>query len=118
MVVKDPSLRPIIMVPCNKNAPVNLLNACQLLQDGLYSTPDSEKVHFFESTRPELVEIKRNIMGNLWTFEVRDSIKNFEKSHWLRVVAVITDGTDWQFKGWPFEALVDLFTTFKGIYFT
>lgn len=118
MVVKDPSNRPIILVPCNKNAPVNLLNVAQLLQDGLYYEPTEEKKHFFESTRPEMVEIKRNIMGSLWTFEVRDAIKNFEKSQWLRVVAVVTDGTDWQFKGYPFETLVDMFTTFKGMYFT
>lgn len=117
MVTKDSSRRPIIMVPCNKRAPVNILSAAKLLQDGEYSKADEDRAVFFESTRDEFVEIVRNIGGRLWTFEVRDTTKNFTKSHWLRVVAVITDGTDWQLKGWPFETTVDLFTTIKGIYF-
>jgi len=109
---------PIILVPCNKNSPVNLLNATKLLQDGEYNKKDEERMRFFESTRPEYVEIVRNVMGKMWTFEVRDSVKSFTKAQWLRVVAVVTDGTDWQFKGWPFETIVDLFHTVKGIYFT
>merc|ERR1711972_939078 len=56
-------------------------------------------------------------MGKMWTFEVRDSVKGFTKAQWMRVVCVVTDGTDWQLKGWPFESIVDLFTTVKGVYF-
>lgn len=108
---------PIILVPCNKNAPVNLLNAQELLQHGKYGVPDEERMRFFESTRPEVVEVSRNIGGHLWTFEIRDSAKTFSKSQWLRTVAIVTDGSDWQFKGWPFESIVDLFTSIRGIYF-
>ncbi|CAE8679449.1 unnamed protein product [Polarella glacialis] len=111
-------IRPIILVPCNKNSPVNILNAQQLLQDGVYDKLDQEKAHFFDSTRPEAVEVVRNIRDKKWRFEVRDSAKGFKKEHWHRVVAVITDGADWQFKGWPFENIVDLFTSIKGVYFT
>merc|ERR1712151_1137264 len=118
MITSDPSRpNPIILVPCNKNAPVNLLNAARLLQDGEYAKQDQEKARFFESTRPEYVEIVRNVLGKQWTFEVRDSAKSFTKAQWLRVVAVITDGSDWQFKGWPFETIVDLFSTVRGAYF-
>lgn len=116
-ILADKTNLPIILVPCNKNAPVNLLNAEQLLQDGAFTKTDQEKLRFFESTRPEHVEIARNVMGKLWTFEVRDTAKNFTKSQWLRVVAVVTDGSDWQFKGWPFESITDLFCTVKGVYF-
>jgi len=105
------------LVPCSKNCPVNLLNASKLLQDGEFSAKDEERMRFFESTRPESVDIVRNIKGNMWTFEVRDSVKSFSKAQWLRVVAVITDGNEWQFKGWPFENIVDLFVTCKGVYF-
>jgi hypothetical protein len=117
MILENESYRPIILVPCSKNCPVNLLNASKLLQDGEFSARDEERVRFFESTRPEYVEIVRNIMGNRWTFEVRDSVKGFSKAQWLRVVSVITDGNEWQFKGWPFESTVDLFATCKGIFF-
>lgn len=117
MLAENSKNLPIILVPCNKNAPVNLLNAQSLLQDGQYFKLDEEKVQFFESTRTERVEVVRNIRGKQWTFEVRDSTKGFTKSQWLRVVAVVTDGFDWQFTGWPFETIVDLFATVRGIYF-
>jgi len=39
--------------------------------------PNEERKRFWESTRPEKVEVKRNMGGKLWTFEVRDSVANF-----------------------------------------
>lgn len=117
MLQKDQKKLPILLVPANKHAPVNLLNVQDLLQYGVYSKPDEEHTMFFESTRAEVVEVSRNIGGKLWTFEVRDSVKNFTKEEWRRTVLVITDGHEWQFKNWPFETVVDLFQTMVGIYF-
>jgi len=117
MLKKDEKSIPIILVPANKNAPVNLLNIQELLQNGCFTKPDEEHKLFWESTRPESVQVKRNMGGKLWTFEVRDSVSNFTKQQWLRTVLVITDGMEWQFKGWPFESVVDLFCTMKGVYF-
>ena len=117
---QNPKDRPIILVPMNKNAPVNMLNVYQLLQEGKYVKPDKTgngAFGGFEALRKEVVEVVRTVNGKRWTFEVRDSTKGFTKGQWKRVVAVITDGADWQFKGWPFETLVDLFCTVKGIYF-
>jgi hypothetical protein len=116
-IYKDASNRPIILVPCNKNAPVNLLNAKALLQDGEYWELDELRLRYFESTRPEYVELVRNVLGKMWTFEIHDSAKNFTKNQWLRVVAIVTDGSDWQFKGWPFETITDMFSTIQGVYF-
>ncbi|OLQ00510.1 Cell division control protein 73 [Symbiodinium microadriaticum] len=111
--------RPIILVPMNKNAPINLLNVYQFLQEGTYTPPERSgaSTFEFESMRKEFVEVARIIDGKRWTFEVRDSTKGFTKGQWKRVVAVVTDGADWQFKDWPFETIVDLFCTIKGIYF-
>jgi hypothetical protein len=117
MLMEDATALPIILVPCNKSAPVNLLNAVDFFQHGLYVRPDEERVRFFESTRPEYVQIKRNIGGKQWTFEVRDSATKFTKSQWMRTVGVVCDGTDWQFKGWPFESHVDIFATMKAVFF-
>jgi len=117
MMVKDETNIPIILVPANKYAPVNLLNAQELLQNGNFIKPNEERKRFWESTRPEKIEVKRNISGKLWTFEVRDSEANFTKAQWMRTVLVITDGMEWQFKNWPFESVVDLFCTMRGIYF-
>jgi len=117
MLRQEKKNNPIILVPCNKNAPVNLLTAQKLLQAGEYESVKRDKVQYFESLRSESVDILRNVQGRMWTFEVRDSTKGFTKGHWLRVAAVISDGSDWQFKGWPFESIVDLFNTVRGFYF-
>mmetsp|Transcript_145 Transcript_145/g.322 ORF Transcript_145/g.322 Transcript_145/m.322 type:complete len:435 (-) Transcript_145:62-1366(-) len=117
MLSKDPEALPIILVPCNKSAPVNILNAQRLLQDGRYHRPDETESLYFESERTESAEVARTMNGKIWTFQVRDSVKGFTKRDWHRVVAVITDGYEWQFKGWPFASIVDLFTTMKGVYF-
>jgi len=117
LIASDPKAKPIILVPCNKNAPFNILNALSFFQEGRYDAPSDEKTRFFESTRAEYVDVVRNIDGKMWTFEVRDSAKNFTKNHWLRVVAVVADGTNWQYKGWPFESIVDVYTTCCGVYF-
>jgi len=112
--------KPIILVPMSKNAPVNLENVDQLLQDGLYQRTEkggASGFGRFESMRKDFVEVVRTIDGQRWTFQVRDSTKAFTKGHWKRVVAVVTDGADWQFKGWPFATTIDLFTTAKGLFF-
>jgi len=117
MMRKDENNIPIILVPANKNAPVNLLNVQDLLQYGTFTKPNDERKRFWESTRPEKIEVKRNMGGKLWTFEVRDSVANFTKNQWMRTILVITDGMEWQFKNWPFESVVDLFCTMRGVYF-
>jgi parafibromin len=114
---RNPEERPIILVPCNKNAPVNLLNVKELLQDGKYVKPDEHKVFHFESSRPEFVLVTRTIGGRPWIFEVRDTAKAFSRSQWLRTVLIVTDGSHWQFNGWPFEHIVDMFSSIKGVYF-
>jgi len=113
----DKQIYPIILVPCNKNAPINILNVCDFLQDGEFRPPDYDQVKSFESTRPVEQEITRHICGTKMTFRIKDSTKSFSKSDWLRTVAVIVDGKTWQFKGWPFESHIDLFTTMKGFFF-
>lgn len=114
---KDLQALPIILVPCSKTAPVNLLNAKDILETGTSYEPDLKKLRYFESTRPEQVYVNRSLGGRMWTFQVVDTPRTFTKGQWLRVVAVITDASDWQFKGWPFESLVDLFTSVKGVFF-
>mmetsp|Transcript_11141 Transcript_11141/g.24584 ORF Transcript_11141/g.24584 Transcript_11141/m.24584 type:complete len:441 (+) Transcript_11141:235-1557(+) len=114
---EDKSALPIILVPCNKSAPLNIMNIQDFLQDGTFRQLTPERKAMFEATRNTSVEVVRTINGKMWTFEVHDSTRHFTKSMWYRVVGVISDGTDWQFADWPFSSLVDLFTTCKGVYF-
>lgn len=117
MLRANRSRLPIIIVPFNKRAPVNLLNVGDLLQSGEFQRPNEEHNKFFESTKPELVHVTRNLCSKLWQFEVLDDVKNFRKDQWLRTVAVVVDEVPWQFKGWPFQSVVDMFTSIKGFYF-
>jgi hypothetical protein len=114
---KNPDAHPIILVPCNKYSPINLLNVHGFLQNGTWAVPEDERLRFFESTRPEHVEVTRTLSGRSWTFEVRDVAVKLTREQWLRTVCVISDGSDWQFKGWPFETTVDIFTTLQGFFF-
>lgn len=117
MLRQDKANLPIILVPCNKQALVNIMNVQDLLQHGIYRKLEKEHLQCFESTRPDAVRIKRNLGGKIWEFEVRDTTRHFTKLMWKRTVAVILDGNDWQFRGWPFATVLDMLTTFKGIYF-
>ncbi|CAK9098861.1 Parafibromin (Cell division cycle protein 73 homolog) (Hyperparathyroidism 2 protein homolog) [Durusdinium trenchii] len=106
---------PIILVPNNKNAPVNMLNVKDLLQDGKFQRPDRNTN--FDAQRQASVLVTRTLHGEKWTFEIRDSVAHFGELDWHRVVAVISDGHEWQFHGWPFPSVVDLLATIKGFYF-
>lgn len=114
---QDADFVPIILVPCNKKAPVNMLNAMEFFQNGIYNVPTKDELLCFESTRPEVIKIKRNLSGKIWQFEIRDNTKRFTKLMWKRTICVVLDGTDWQFRGWPFKTVLDMLYTFKGIYF-
>merc|ERR1712187_504863 len=87
---QNPNNLPIILVPCNKNAPVNMLNVRRFLQDGVYERPSEEHIKFFEATREEFTQVTRNLGGKIWTFEIRDSIKGFTKKQWHRTMLVIS----------------------------
>ncbi|CAJ1349408.1 unnamed protein product, partial [Effrenium voratum] len=120
LLEQNKEANPIILVPMNKNAPVNMLNVFDLLQEGRYRRPEQQGATgfgYFEALRKDHVKLVRHIDGRRWTFEVRDSTKGFSSKDWLRVVAVITNGDDWQFKGWPFKTVVSMFMTLKGFYF-
>jgi hypothetical protein len=64
-LVQDKTAFPIILLPCNKNAPVNLLNAHSFFQKGIFEKPDEEHMRFFESTRPEAILVSRNLFGKV-----------------------------------------------------
>lgn len=120
----DPKSFPIILVPNNKSAPVNKKNARALLEDGIFSrferkllTEEESKAKAQAPKMEERVFVQRNIAGRMWNFEVLDDTSHFSDQDWLRVVAVVTNGEEWEFHGWPFGSVVDLLCTIKGFYF-
>jgi hypothetical protein len=103
-------IRPYIIVPRNSAALINLLNVREFLQE-----------QSFKEARGDIfaappVEVQVPINGTQMTFRVVDNTLNFKKRDWQQTVAVFVDGSRWQFNGWPFATIADLFTTIKGFY--
>jgi len=122
-IQQDPQKLPIILVPNNKSAPVNKNNARGLLEDGLFSRferrllTEEELKAKLSAPKEDRVLVSRRIGKKNWTFEVIDDTSNLSSQDWLRVVAVVTNGEEWEFQGWPFASVVDLLSTIKGFYF-
>lgn len=52
-------------------------------------------------------------------FEIYDSVLNFTKSHWRRVVAYFIQAEEWEFKDFPpKESIIDIFLKIRGYFFT
>ena len=59
----------------------------------------------------------RKIGNKNVTFDVYDSVQNFSHRRWLRIVAVVTSGQDWQFKDWKNGSQKrELFARVRGFY--
>jgi len=85
---------PIIMVPQGRTALVNMFNAQTFLQDAQFvSKPTGSK--------PTKVVVDRKMPNKkVVRFEVVDQVKQLQDSDWDRVVLVLIQGPEWQFKGW------------------
>lgn len=116
----DARKTPIILVPNNYTAMLNTLNAVQFLQNGRYITPEDARKSADEDEPPTHVTISR-----VWdrnepvVYQVWNRIS--DPQHWKRVVAVIVDGTKWQFKEWPYKGcksgdMVDAFQRMRAIH--
>jgi hypothetical protein len=104
------SIRPYIIVPRNSAALINLLNVKEFLQEKQFKEAHGD----IFSAQP--VEVQVPINGTQMTFRVVDNTLDFKKRDWQLTVAAFVDGSQWQFKGWPFATIADLFATIKGFY--
>ncbi|KAH9260701.1 hypothetical protein BASA81_001168 [Batrachochytrium salamandrivorans] len=112
---------PIIIVPPNSSAVINLYNCRQFLEDSHYvSHADLIKENQGVSLpKPESVYVTRRkhpLTGCDLRFKVVDSVLNFTNETWDRVVAVIVSGQAWQLKGWKWQTTQEIFANVKGLY--
>ncbi|EDO06239.1 hypothetical protein BBOV_II002840 [Babesia bovis T2Bo] len=117
--------KPVIIVPSSSMSLLCRQNIKQLLEDHQF-VDAQESVRTggpVTSTLPmNAVEVVHNICGRAIKFRVVESsyTSKFTTSDWISVVCVVLNvkGGQWQFKGYPFESLVDIFVTMKGVLFT
>eukprot|EP00252_Welwitschia_mirabilis_P011474 TRINITY_DN25733_c0_g1_i1.p1 TRINITY_DN25733_c0_g1~~TRINITY_DN25733_c0_g1_i1.p1 ORF type:complete len:435 (-),score=51.96 TRINITY_DN25733_c0_g1_i1:118-1422(-) len=105
---------PIILVPSAFQTLLNMYNAKEFLEDGVYVFPDS-KVN--QMTKPESVIIKRKLSKDVAVpYEVRDKPSSLSSKDWDRVAAIFVLGKEWQFKGFPYKSHVEIFNHYIGFY--
>lgn len=102
---------PIILVPSAAQTLLNMYNAKEFLEDGVYVAAD------VKSKKPEVVTFYRKMgRDKPVKYEVRDKPTALSPKDWERVLAVFVLGKEWQFKDWPFKDHVEIFSKIMGIY--
>lgn len=107
----------IIIVPNTPTAMVTLYNAKELLDEGIY-TP-SLVVKERGGKKPTNVKVERTLHnGHRMVYEMIDNPMRLSRQDWERVVCVLVQGVNWQFKGWPapWDSPVTLFQRVLGVY--
>ncbi|CAM6100252.1 unnamed protein product [Calypogeia fissa] len=112
---KRPDGPPIILVPSASQTMVNTYNVKELLEDGIYITPEVKAKSL--PKKPENVTLLRKMgRDHPVKYEVRDKPSVMSSKDWERVVAVFVLGKEWQFKDWPFKDHVEIFNKILGFY--
>jgi hypothetical protein len=110
---------PIIIVPPNATAVLNLFNIKQFLEDMSYVSAEEIMSKNPSEQKPEFVYVTRRKhpqAGDI-RFKVVDSFLNFDDATWDRVVAVMVSGQAWQLKGWKkWSTPADIFANVKGLH--
>jgi len=106
---------PIIIVSAAPTALVTLYNVEPFLLDSVYKISQ-------RTERKDEVEMDRKLPIPLKAptkYKVVDNIMNIQERDWYRVVAVIAQGQEWQFKAWPkfWATPPEIFSKAKGFYF-
>merc|ERR1712070_18210 len=106
--------RPIIIVPGGDDPMFNMRNIKAFLRDGKYISKE-DRIFLDRETK---VDIARTIDGVPLGFKVLDNPMTLTASEWDWVVAIICDGTAYQFNSWRqgYQNPVELFSKHLGIY--
>lgn len=129
---------PIVIVPPAQTSKISLLNAADLLDKGLWvplqqkkdqksvtaATPASSTVTTPASSSKRkykaevFVHVSQREDGSevRTEFEVVQDTSKFEKDDWNRVIAIFTNGKEWEFKGWKLGDPATMFHRVPGFY--
>ena len=96
---------------------LSLANVKSFLEDGNYQEEPDQSGTVQPILSSQMVTISRRIGNKMVKFDVYDSVTNFTKSRWSRIVAVFDNGQDWQFKEWKNnDTKRELFARGRGYY--
>jgi len=111
---------PVIIVPTAISSPITMINAGTFFKESKFIPADVMKKG--GSRKPNLVKFERQMVkcGNKNVqFEVVDNPHvrfGRNRLEWDRVVAVVAQGAEWQFKGWHLANPVEIFSKTFGFY--
>lgn len=108
---KRTSRTPIIIIPAATTSLISMYNVRELLQELRYVTVEQKRSE--GAKRDNEVLLQRNKNGTTVPYRVIDNPSKLTQADWDRVVAVFVMGPTWQFKGWPCEDPVEIFSKSK-----
>lgn len=99
---RGPRGAPIIILPNASSSLITMHNGPRLLKDSYYVTPNEARQAMREAgkSKPNMMTIERATPSGPRRYHVLDSVDKLKPGDWAKVVAVFTDGQDWQFTGW------------------
>lgn len=103
----------IIIVPAAISSLISISNAKQFFEEGKFVSP--EESNSLSSVKPNKIQIRvRNSSNNLETYIVTDRPQNLQPNDWKRVVAIFTNGKEWEFKNCRYTNPTELFSKYPG----
>ncbi|EME29019.1 Protein CDC73 [Galdieria sulphuraria] len=112
------NVTPIIVVPSGYNSLINILNAPEFLEKGHFVPWQSLKAQGMTNVSWS-VKIKHvsNASQTPVEYQIINNTSRLSSEDWKRVCAVVCNGAQWQFKGWPYPGTAELFADVRGFYF-
>ncbi|XP_044728391.1 parafibromin [Chrysoperla carnea] len=105
---KRVSRTPIIIIPAATTSLISMYNAKDILQDLKFVSAEQKKA---EGARRDNELLLQRLRGNVTVpYRVVDNPAKLSPADWDRVVAVFVMGPAWQFKGYPWEQPVEIFS--------
>ncbi|KAL3276655.1 hypothetical protein HHI36_012025 [Cryptolaemus montrouzieri] len=105
---KKISRTPIIIIPAGTNCLISMYNVKEILQDLKFVTVEQKKAEGGKRDSEVLIQRRKN--EQTVPYRVVDNPAKLRPSDWDRVVAVFVMGPAWQFKGYPWENPVEIFS--------
>ena len=112
---------PVIVLPNAISSPVTMINAKEFFCDAKYIPSDVLKKR--GARKSSTLKFKRAVGqkfgGKEIEYEIVDNPQlrfGTNKDEWNRIVAVVAQGAEWQFKGWRWSNPVQIFTNTFGFF--
>jgi len=105
----------IIVVPAAASSALTLYNAKTFFEEGRFQS--TEQVKAQNPKKPKNVVVRhKDARGEMHTYHVVDRVQNLSNSEWSRVVAIFTNGKEWEFKHYKFKNPADMFSKYTGFH--